>query len=303
MRMLLLTILCAASLAAAGPASQPATRPDAPARDTTKIHRVAAGAPRAEDGLYLARSTGAGFSVLMPRKFNDITVAQGGPDGAAIVTHMVAAIAASPRDPASPIKDARLTASAVSYTGRDLPADAAARYLDMLAQRGEVRNKRAVKIDRADGTELEVKTATSVTRYRVALLDNAIYSMSVEVPGEEFAKETDAAATTFFESFRSHEPQEREAPVKTASARARAGLPSRPARAIGRVASAALVLRQRGPAAARQRMSPVMSLFRIGSNHEYAAALPSAVGDATALVPPPSLSSAADHAGAVPHTW
>jgi hypothetical protein len=92
------------------------------------------------------------------------------------------------------------------------------RYVTILAEQGELRNKRGVKMDGVDGTEIEVMTAMTCTRCRVVQLQNVIYSLTVETAGQEFLKGADAAATKFFKSFRFPTPQVNDAPGNTASA-------------------------------------------------------------------------------------
>ena len=211
-----------AAAAAAAPASQPSTRADdAPKQEPPKVHRMRAGTPDRR-GWCVARSTGAGFTVSMPRQFNDITVTRREADGAIVTTHMVAAVDAASGGMPTAGAGARFTASSSSNSAAQLPRDAAEVYLKMLAERGEVRGKRSVKMDGVDGTEIEVMTEWTCTRYRVVQLENVIFSLTVEVPGQEFSRSADAAAKRFFESFRFPTPDAEDAPGAHAQAQAAA---------------------------------------------------------------------------------
>jgi hypothetical protein len=197
----------ATTRAAATPATQPATtRAGADIQDPPKIHRMHAGRA-GRDGWYAARSTGGGFTVSTPTAFNDITVSRRDPDGTIVTTHMVAS---------SDFAGGRYSASASSSAGFTLPATATAAYVDTLSKLGEVRQKRNVRSDGADAMELEIKKETSVARYRIALHDNVIYTLTVELSGDAFPPASDAAAVRFFESFRFPTPEAINAPGSTA---------------------------------------------------------------------------------------
>jgi hypothetical protein len=212
------TLLVAAMLTsiAAAPASQPATTPaqrattrasaDSDVQDPPKIHRMHAGQP-GQDGWYAARSTGGGFTVSTPTAFNDITVSRRDADGLLVTTHMVAS---------SDFAGGRYSASASSSAGFTLPATAIASYVETLSKLGEVRQKRSVRSDGADGMELEIKKEKTVARYRIAQHRNVVYTLTVEVAGDAFPPASDAAAVKFFESFRFPIPEAIDAPGSTA---------------------------------------------------------------------------------------
>jgi hypothetical protein len=210
------TILLAAAMftsIAAAPASQPATTLAQPAttraadvQDPPKIHRMHFG-QLGRDGWYAARSTGSGFTISMPTKFNDITVSRHDADGMLVTTHMVAS---------SEFTGAHYSASATSSAGFPLPPNAIGLYVETLSKLGEVRQKRSVRADGTDAMELEIKTEKTVARFRIAQRDNVIYKLTVEVTGQGIPPAEDAAAEKFFESFRFPIPEAINAPGSTA---------------------------------------------------------------------------------------
>jgi hypothetical protein len=123
-----------------------------------------------------------------------------------MTTHMVASVA--PREQPAPHADARFAATATSNSSAELPPDAADTFVNMLAEQGEVRGRRDVKMDGVDATEIDVMTKDIVTRHRVARLGDVIYNVRMELPGKEFSNKDEAAAKRFFESFRFPTPDQ-----------------------------------------------------------------------------------------------
>ena len=202
MRFVLFITLSFTTFASAA-ATQLASRPVAP--DEPQVHRVQAG-DVGPDGWCDAKSTGRGFAVSMPRKFNDMSVGHRQDDGTLVRTHVVAATFDN---------GTRFVASASSNASVKLAPHAASDYVDLLAAKGlTLRHRKPVKMDGVDATEIEVVHSRTVARHRVGQRDDVIYVMSIERPGEDFPKEAEQIATRFFDSFRLPAPQGDAAPPK-----------------------------------------------------------------------------------------
>ena len=86
----------------------------------------------------------------------------------------------------------------------------------MLAAKGTPRNRRAVKMDGAEGVEIEVVEPAQVTRYRVTQRGNTIYLMTLRRFGLEIPKDGESVAARFFESFNFGAPEADNGPGRRA---------------------------------------------------------------------------------------
>ena len=184
-----------AVIAADAPTTAPAATTQSSDRslERPKIYRMRAGVP-GRDGWCVAKSTGGGFTVSLPARFNDVTIGRPEDDGTVLRTHMVAVTMPD---------GARFAASASTNAAVKLPGYAAARYVDLLARQGTAGDRRVVTMDGVEGTEIDVVEATVVSRYCVVQHGDTMYVLTFQRGvTEALSPDIEEMAKRFFESFR-----------------------------------------------------------------------------------------------------
>lgn len=212
MRHLCLAPMICLLVAATPPATTQSTQPAAEEifQEKPKVHEMNAGTPGA-DGWCTARSTGDGFVVAMPQRYNDMSVSHHDEDGGVVRTHMVATTMQN---------GTRFSVSASVSPDGKLPGYATAKYVGVLEAKGTPRNRRAVMMDGVEGVEIEVVQPAQVMRYRVVQRGDTIYLMTLRRFGLEIPKDGESIAARFFESFRFGAPGVDQGPARRADAAA-----------------------------------------------------------------------------------
>lgn len=152
----------------------------APVRGMT-MHRVQAGEPDASGWMHAA-STEGGFSVRLPLKFNDFTLAESDPQAPVLRTFTVGARSR---------EGIKLTATRIAYRKG---AQSARAFFAGFEKRGTARqagNRRSVDVVQTEGA--------NVSYQRAVLLESDLLLMVVESPRAHDATARDLA-TRFFDS-------------------------------------------------------------------------------------------------------
>jgi hypothetical protein len=161
LRMALVVITLAAAQAAYGQ-QQPAMT----------MHRTQAG-ELDSSGWTAARSTEGGFTVRLPLRFNDFTIADSNPDSATSKMFVVGA---------KSVEGLKLTATRISYR----KADGAATYFARIGRGEGLQTKpQSVKTLTASGrkaVDLQLSSSAAVSYSRYVLLDSDLIVMTVEAP-------------------------------------------------------------------------------------------------------------------------
>src|SRR5262249_33136922 len=163
--MILRTVLVATTLAAA----QVAYAQQQPAMT---MHRTQAG-ELDSSGWTAARSTEGGFTVRLPLRFNDFTIADSNPESATGRMFVVGAKSA---------EGLKLTATPITYR----KADGAATYFARIGRGEGLQSKpQSVKALTASGrkaVDLQLSSSSAVAYSRYVLLDSDLIVMTVEAP-------------------------------------------------------------------------------------------------------------------------
>jgi hypothetical protein len=155
-----------------------------------KMHRKQAGEPD-QSGWMLAASTEGRFSVRLPLKFNDFTVAEKNPDAPAARTHTVGARSAEKITlQATRIEYRKGAAAAREYFSRFEKGQAQATTTESVTPR-KVGAQRAV--------DLVLRKGADVAWQRVVLLDKDLLMLTVDSPKEHEAVSRQLAEK-FFDS-------------------------------------------------------------------------------------------------------
>ena len=160
-RMALVVITLAAAQAA-----------DAQQQPALTMHRTQAG-ELDSSGWTAARSTEGGFTVRLPLRFNDFTIADSNPESATGKMFVVGA---------KSVEGLKFTASRITYR----KADGAATYFARIGRGEGLQTKpQSVKALTASGrkaVDLQLSTRSAVSYSRYVLLDSDIIVMTVEAP-------------------------------------------------------------------------------------------------------------------------
>jgi hypothetical protein len=177
-RMVLVVIALATAQAANGQQQPPMT-----------MHRTQAG-ELDSSGWTIARSTEGGFTVRLPLRFNDFTVADSNPDSPTGKMFIVGAKSA---------EGLKFTATRITYR----KADGAATYFAKIGRGEGFQSKpqsiKALTVSGRKAVDLQLSTSSAVSYSRYVLLDSDLIVMTVEAP----VTQRSAAATlapTLFES-------------------------------------------------------------------------------------------------------
>jgi hypothetical protein len=192
----LLLILAALACTGAGPAStQPADNVIERDGVRMEVHREVAGTPDAS-GWFTARSSGLGYTVTLPRPFNDATVTALATDGVRVHTHVVGTTTEAA---------VKFAAVAIVREDRKLIPGGGAAIADGFAQKGQLRHKADVRMGDLAALELDVHVAGRAMRCRVFERDAVLYQVMVEYPLAEW-RSVAHDAERFFQSFRFPRP-------------------------------------------------------------------------------------------------
>jgi hypothetical protein len=185
-------VAAAATLAAydargAAPASQPATAPAVALPPGVQMHRLQVGEPDA-DGWCLARSTKGGFSVAIPHRFNDFTIAPKTKDDTPLNVHAIGA----------------LTPSGTKYTAMKMMREDGKvdGNVDDIAKGfgKDLKSERRITHGGLEGVEFSVGNARTAAIFRCFHAGGSIVQLIVEYP-RRAAGEAEANAQRFFDSF------------------------------------------------------------------------------------------------------
>jgi hypothetical protein len=175
--------------------SAPPKQPVATAEDLKKhgmvMHRSQAGEP-GKDGWCIAKSTGAGFSVELPGRFNDFSHANKAVDG---VTMKLDAVGTTI------LPEMKFSAMAVKRSdGTFMPAKLED-FGKSFEKDGNKVTKRAIEVHGHAGIEVHVKGKKSSAFFRLFRANGSTYQMIVEYPPIVSEESATANAQRFFNSF------------------------------------------------------------------------------------------------------
>jgi hypothetical protein len=154
-------------------AGERADPPSASTPASIQFHRKGAGSPR-EDGFYEARSTGGGFSVLLPGPFNDFSQIGASRDGGKITLHAVGMV--------TPV-GAQYTATAMtSADGKALPKSNLEEMAATAKREGTLQSKRTVIFEGHSGIELYLKEPKTSAKMRGFDIEGTRYWLIAEFP-------------------------------------------------------------------------------------------------------------------------
>ena len=153
------------------------------------MHRTQAG-ELDSSGWTIARSTEGGFTVRLPLRFNDFTIADSNPDSPTGKMFVVGA---------KSTEGVKFTATRISYR----KADGAATYFEKIGRGEGLQSKpqsiKALTVSGRKAVELQLSGSSAVSYSRYVLLDSDLIVMTVEAPRtQRSAAET--LAPTLFES-------------------------------------------------------------------------------------------------------
>jgi len=145
--------------------------------ETTRVqmqmHQRMAGEPR-EDNWYEAKSTGGGFSVLLPGPFNDFTQAAPTTDGNILSVHTLGMVT-----PAG----VKFSATAMTRSDKKKFGQSEVQgVVERFEKKGTLKSKRAISLQGYPGIEFSVGDATVSARMRTYAVDDTLYQLIVEFP-------------------------------------------------------------------------------------------------------------------------
>lgn len=132
-----------------------------------------AGEPR-EDNWYEAKSTGGGFSVLLPGPFNDVTQSAPTTDGKILSVHTLGMVT-----PAG----VKFSATAMTRSDKKKVGQSEVQgVVERFEKKGTLKSKRAISLRGYPGIEFSVGDATVSARMRTYAVDDTLYQLIVEFP-------------------------------------------------------------------------------------------------------------------------
>jgi hypothetical protein len=182
-------VAAAIAKAEQSPEEQVGLRPEDLQKKGVILHRVQAGEPD-KTGWCLAQSTGGGFSVSLPGRFNDFSQNIKAEEGVTISSHTVGM---------TTLLGVKFTAMVMSRSDGKFKTNSVEDLADGFKKEGNQVEKRSVKIAGYAGIEFSVKGKDSSAIFRVFKTRTSVYQMIVEYP--PFLKEQAVDAKRFFESF------------------------------------------------------------------------------------------------------
>jgi hypothetical protein len=200
----LLMVSCSRSSPEAGPAApegKTASTPRQPSQEELGVppnalpkgmvmHRLGAGDPDAS-GWYLATSTEGGFSVSLPKVFNDFTMTSKAVDGVEIKIHAVGTL------DARGVKFSAMVVRRADGKFKDDPLEGQAAGFE---KQGSLKQKRAVALGAMKGIELRVANDSSTAVIRLYTAPTMLYQLIVEAPASLGPEEVEADEKRFLES-------------------------------------------------------------------------------------------------------
>ena len=137
------------------------------------LHRRLAAGPR-EDNWYEAKSTGGGFSVVLPGPFKDFTQTAPTTDGKILSVHTLGMVT-----PAG----VKLSATAMTRSDRRQFGQSELQgVVGRFEKKGTLKSKRAISLQGHPGIEFSVADATMSARMRTYAVGDTLYQLIVEFP-------------------------------------------------------------------------------------------------------------------------
>lgn len=132
-----------------------------------------AGEP-SEDNWYEARSTGGGFSVLLPGPFKDFTQSAPTTDGKILSVHTLGMVTRA---------GVKFTATAMTRSDRKKFGQSEIDgVVERFEKKGTLKSKRAISLQGYPGVQFSVGDARMSARMRTYAVDDTLYQLIVEFP-------------------------------------------------------------------------------------------------------------------------
>ena len=156
------------------------------------MHRIQAGEPDAS-GWMVAASTEGGFSVRMPIKFNDFTLAESDPKAAALRTYTVGAKSQ---------EGIRISATRIAYRkGAESARHFFSRFEKGLDLGSTPQLVKPHSVGERQAVDLVLKRKSGVAYQRIVLLESDLVLLSIESP-QEHEPTVQKIAASFFDSLK-----------------------------------------------------------------------------------------------------